>query len=113
MLHILRAVLAGAICLNTAGLAMADKAVQAEFVFDRSAPVEVTLAAFRKTARQACHVDVHTVASISEAMRMRDACAEKMVGDAVRATGLPALIALHDGTLSPDDAHRQFAGQPE
>ena len=113
MPNLLKAVFAGAVFFYAATPAIADKTVEAEFAFDRSAPVEETLAAFWATAKTACHVDVHAVPSISEAMRMRDACAERMVGDAVRATGLPALIALHDGTLSPDDAHRQFAGQTE
>ena len=76
-----------------------------DFTYDLDAPASETYAQFKRSARAACRMDAPDVLTFA-ARREERACAQRLLSDAVQATNLSALIALHE-------AETEGASQPK
>ncbi|MEL7482529.1 MAG: hypothetical protein AAGJ29_13330 [Pseudomonadota bacterium] len=79
-----------------------------DFSYDADAPAEEIYAAFQRTARAACRIDAPDVLTFA-ARREERRCAAQLLDDAVRATELAPLIALHEWETGPSPQHHRFA----
>lgn len=64
------------------------------FDFTRTAPVEITYADFRRTAKRACRTN-QGGSTLLRALEVQQVCQEDLVERAVLATGLSKLITHH------------------
>jgi hypothetical protein len=79
-----------------AGTAFADDVFTAKFHFDRTLSTEANYAEYQRTAGRACAVNLREVGGLAEERRIEADCKQRLMADAVRATGKPDLTALHN-----------------
>jgi hypothetical protein len=103
MSNLFKALVAASALVALSGAAAADEQVSADFTFTPGTPVDVTYASFEKTAKVACRVEMRIAGGMSAKMKIEKACRDELMGNAVAATKMEALIAYHEGHTLPQN----------
>ena len=78
------------------GTAFAEKETfKANFTFNKSLSVEQNYASYERTANKACRVDPRMVGGIANKVNIERDCTQRLLTDAVAASGKADMIALH------------------
>lgn len=101
MPRLIKVLIAASAVIATSGLACADDTFVAQFNYVPTAPVEVTYAAFQKTAHKACKIDRYSMPGVGARFTIEHACEKKLLADAVVATRQSVLIAYHAQFTAP------------